>query len=174
MKLIWCSGFPKMYAWLDEGVGSVCHGYMCILLYMKLLWCSGFSEIYAWLEEGDGVNLPWVYVQCAIYETLSGVVVFQRCMLNWRRGWGQSVMSICAFCYIWNFFGVVVFKRCMLSWRRGGGVSLPWVYVHSAICGSDVVSWFSRDLCLIGVGMLASGICAFHYMWNFMLCSSIA
>ena len=33
-------------------MGSVCHGYMCILLYMKLNRCSGFPEIYAQLEEG--------------------------------------------------------------------------------------------------------------------------
>ena len=36
VKLIWCSGFPEIYAQLEEGVGSVCHGYMCILLYVKL------------------------------------------------------------------------------------------------------------------------------------------
>ena len=30
---------------------------------------------------------------------------------------------------------------------------MPWVYVHSAICGTDAVYWFFRDLCLIG------GIC---------------
>ena len=46
MKVIWCSGFPDIYAHL-EGVGSICHGYMCIVLYMKLLWCTGFAEIYA-------------------------------------------------------------------------------------------------------------------------------
>ena len=28
---------------LEEGVGSVCHGYMCILLYMKLIGCSGVA-----------------------------------------------------------------------------------------------------------------------------------
>ena len=33
-------------------MGSVCHGYMCILLYVKLNLCSSFSEIYAQLEEG--------------------------------------------------------------------------------------------------------------------------
>ena len=64
-------------------MGSVCHGYMCILLYMKLFWCSGFPEIYARLGEGVGVSLPWVYVHSAIYETF-GVVVFQRSMLDWR------------------------------------------------------------------------------------------
>ena len=35
-------------------MGSVCHGYMCIVLYMKLIWCNGFPEIYGHLEEGDG------------------------------------------------------------------------------------------------------------------------
>ena len=33
-------------------MGSVCHGYMCILLYVKLIWCSGFPEIYAHLGGG--------------------------------------------------------------------------------------------------------------------------
>ena len=27
-------------------------------------------------------------------------MVFQRSMLDWRRGWGQSSMGICALCYI--------------------------------------------------------------------------
>ena len=30
-------------------MGSVCHGYMFILLYVKLLQCIGFPEIYAQL-----------------------------------------------------------------------------------------------------------------------------
>ena len=32
-------------------MGSVFHGYMCILVYVKLMWCSGFSEIYCQLDE---------------------------------------------------------------------------------------------------------------------------
>ena len=32
---------------IGGGVGSICHGYMCILLYMKLMWCSGVGLIYA-------------------------------------------------------------------------------------------------------------------------------
>ena len=35
MKLIWCNGFPKIYAQLEEGVGSICHRYMCIVLYIS-------------------------------------------------------------------------------------------------------------------------------------------
>ena len=50
-----------------RGVGSICHGYMCIVLYMKLICCNGFPDIYAWLGEGDEVHLPWVYVHCAIH-----------------------------------------------------------------------------------------------------------
>ena len=29
---------------LEEKVEAVCHGYMCILLYVKLIWCSGLSD----------------------------------------------------------------------------------------------------------------------------------
>ena len=98
--------------------------YMCILLYIKVIWCSGFPEIYAQLEEGMGSVCAWVYVHSSICETylellcciflwwigggtldlgicafcyilkLFGVVIFQRSMLNWRRGWVQSAMGI--------------------------------------------------------------------------------
>ena len=54
-------------------------------------------------------------------------MVFQRSMLDWRRGWGQSAMGICELCYIYmNLFGVMVFQRSTLDWRRGGEVDLPW------------------------------------------------
>ena len=70
MELIWCNGFPEIYSPLEMGVGLICHGYMCIMLYMKLIWCNGFPEIYGQSEEGrSGVILPWVDVHCAIYET---------------------------------------------------------------------------------------------------------
>ena len=35
----------------------MCHGYMCILLYMNLMQCSGVAEIYGQLV-GGGVSLP--------------------------------------------------------------------------------------------------------------------
>ena len=37
MTLNQCSSFRGIYAQLEEGVGSVCHGYMSILLYMKFI-----------------------------------------------------------------------------------------------------------------------------------------
>ena len=35
MKLIRCNGFPQIYAQLEEGVGSICHRHMCIVLYLS-------------------------------------------------------------------------------------------------------------------------------------------
>ena len=72
-------------------------------------------------------------------------------MVDWR-GWGQSAMGKCAFCYICNLFGAVVLHRAMVDQRRGHGVSLPWVYVHSAIYETYLVQWFFRDLWLTGGG----------------------
>ena len=51
--------------WGQYAIGK----YALLYTYMKLIWCNGFPEIYAPLEEGFLVNLPWLYVHCAIYET---------------------------------------------------------------------------------------------------------
>ena len=119
MKLIWCHGFAEIYAQLDGGF--ICFGCICIVIYMKHIWCNGFPEIYAQLEEG---------------------------------GWGQSVMGICALCYIQNFFGVMVFQRSILNWRRGG-VNLAWVYVHCtiyickfgvAVCKASMLGWGGQSV----------------------------
>ena len=45
------------------GGGSVCHGYICILLYLKLIGCTGVAETYGHLE--GGVHLTLVYVHSA-------------------------------------------------------------------------------------------------------------
>ena len=42
----------SMFVW--RGVGSVCHRYMCILLYVKLIGCNGLAEMYGCLEEWVG------------------------------------------------------------------------------------------------------------------------
>ena len=54
----------------------------------------------------------------------------------------------------------------------GDGVSLPWVYMHSSVCGTYLVYWFSRDLCSIGGGggvrlpqvYVHSSICETYYV----------
>ena len=169
VKLLQCSGFPEIYAWLEEGAlghsamgicaflymsnfcsvvvfqrsmldwrrgkGSVCHGYMCILLYVRLIWCSGFPEIYAWLEEGGMGSVCHGYMCILLYVKLNWCSSFPE-IYGWleEEAWSQSAMGICAFFSMWNLFGVVVFQRSMLDWRRGHGVSLPQVYVYSSLC----------------------------------------
>ena len=107
---IWCYSIPNIYAQL-KGV-SICHGYICMLLYMKPIWCNGIPENLCSIEGesichgyicillymqtylllqysrylcsiGGGVNLPCIYVHAALYESLCGVMVFQRSMINW-------------------------------------------------------------------------------------------
>ena len=75
-------------------MGSVCHGYMCILLYVKCIQCSGFPEIYAQLDGGRfEVSLPWVYVHSSICETIFDVVVvFQRSILRLEE---EGLASVC-------------------------------------------------------------------------------
>ena len=63
--------------------------------------------------------------------SLCGVVV---CIDLWLIAGGTSALGICAFCYMLNLFGVVVFHRSLVNWRRGA-----LVYVHSAICETDLV-----------------------------------
>ena len=50
-------------------MGSVCHGYMCILLYGKLIWYMVFLRSMLDWRRGDGVSLAWVYVHSSIHET---------------------------------------------------------------------------------------------------------
>ena len=86
-----------MDLWLI-GRGSICHGYMCILLYVRLMGFNGVAWIYCQLAGGpsvmgicafcyiwnlfsvmvlhgsivnwQGVHLPWVYVDSAICELM--------------------------------------------------------------------------------------------------------
>ena len=46
-SVLWCI----MDVWSIFG-GSVCHGFICILLYMKLIGCTGVAEISGHLEMG--------------------------------------------------------------------------------------------------------------------------
>ena len=48
MKLSQCSGLPEIFGQLEEGVGVV---------------------VYYQIAGGGGVNMPWVYMLSAIYET---------------------------------------------------------------------------------------------------------
>ena len=59
-------------------MGSVCHGYMCILLYMKLIWCSGFPGDLC-LIGGRGLgSVCHGYICILLYFKLFSVVVLHR------------------------------------------------------------------------------------------------
>ena len=60
----------------------------------------------------------------------------------------------------------------MVNWK-GEGVYLTCVYVHSAICETCIVYWYSIDVCLIGMGYIRPGyMCILLYL-KLMWCSSI-
>ena len=45
---VWCSSIQDIYAQLQWGL--ICHGYMCIVLYIyrsAKFWCSSIQGIYA-------------------------------------------------------------------------------------------------------------------------------
>ena len=79
-----------------------------------------------------------VYVHCAICETY---LVKWYSIHLWLIGGGTCALGICAFCYMLNLYDVVVFHRTMVNWRWGA-----LVYVHSAICETDLMWWYSLDL----------------------------
>ena len=69
MKLIWCSGFPDIYAQLEVGGGvSLSLVDVHSAIYESYLVYS-FSRDLLLIRGGGGVSLPWVYVHSAIYET---------------------------------------------------------------------------------------------------------
>ena len=49
MRLMGCNGVAWIYGHFG---GSVCHGYMCILLYVKLIGCNCVAWIYGQLKGG--------------------------------------------------------------------------------------------------------------------------
>ena len=155
---------------------------MCILLCVKLLWCSSIPYIYGQLEGGTCALSICAF--CYMFN-LWGVVVFHRCIVNWRRGpwymcillyvkllWcsgipdirgqlvgGTSALNICAFCYMLPLFGVVVFHRSMVNWRRGPWYMWILLYVKLIWC-SHIPYIYGR----LEGGTSVLSICAFCYM----------
>ena len=89
-------------------------------------------------------------------------------MLDWSRGWSQSAMGICAFCYIWNWCGVEVFQTSMFNRRRGWGQSAMSICTFCYIWNLFGAAVFQRPILYWrrGWGHSAMGICASCYIWN--------
>ena len=135
---------------------------------MKLIWCSGFPEIYWLIGGGGGVNLPWVYVHSAIYETFF-VSWFSRDLCSIGGGGGVNLPWVYVHCAIYETYVVSWFSRDLCSIGGGGGsichrdmCIVQYIYIY--ICGIYVVYWFSRDLYFIGEGWDQSdmGICTIY------------
>ena len=154
MKLIWCSGFPEIYAELEEGCPSAMgRCAFCYLwnLYMwnlygvvalhrsmfnwrgRSLFAMGISAFCYMLNLCDVMVLHRsevsICASCYMWN-LHGVVVFHISVVDWG-GRGTSDYGICASCYMWNLLYVMVLHRSMLYWRE---VHLPRVYLHAARC----------------------------------------
>ena len=98
----------SMLDW-ERGVGSICHRYVCIVLYiyMKLMWCNGFPKIYAQLEKwGWGQSAMGICALCYIYMKLIWCNGFSQISagLMGGRSAGRSAK-----------FGAAVFKASMLN-----------------------------------------------------------
>ena len=72
------------------------------------------------------VNLPWVYMHFAIYETC-GVMVYQRSMLNWGGSIYNGYMCILLYMKLMWCNG---FPEIYARLEEGAGVNLPWVMVY--------------------------------------------
>ena len=81
MKLLWCNGFPEMYAQLEEGVGSICHRYMYIVLYIYDLQVDLTRSAKFCVAVFKASMLDWG-VTSASRSAKLGVVVFKASMLN--------------------------------------------------------------------------------------------
>ena len=88
--------FSRDLCLIGGGLGSVCHGYMCILLHVKLIWCSCFPEIYAQLEQGVG-SVCHRYMCILLYLKLIWYIGFPEIYAQLEEGKGQSAIGICAF-----------------------------------------------------------------------------
>ena len=111
---------------------SVCHGYMCILLYMQVIWCSSFPDIYAQLEVGGGVSLPLVDVHSAIYESYL-VYSFSRDLLLIRGGGGSVCHGYMCILLYMKLIWCSGFPEIYAQLQMGVGSVCHGVYVHSAM-----------------------------------------
>ena len=111
------------------------HSAICSNLFGVVIFHTSLVD---WSE----VHLPYRYMCILLYVKLiqcSGIALGS--MVNWRRG----SFGICAFCCIVsNLFDVAIFHTSMVYWE--GGTSALQVYVHSAICETYLVQWYSIDL----------------------------
>ena len=107
-----------------RGWSPVCHGYMCILLYVKLIWCSGVAQIYCQVEEGMGsfCHGYMCVVHSAIYETY----MVQWCCIDLCSIEGGSICH--GYMYILLYVKVIVCSGVAEICYQLGGISAMGIY----------------------------------------------
>ena len=114
---VWCSGIQGIYA---QG-GSI--HYRSMLHHYTSPCQSTIGPCYTIIPQKSAQG---ICALCYMWN-LCGVVVFHGSMVNWRRGWGQSVIKL-----IWC-------KGFPDIYAQLGCVNLLWVYVHCAIYETHLV-----------------------------------
>ena len=79
-------------------------------------------------------------------------MVFQRSLLDLRRGCSQSAMGMCAFIHISNLFGVVILQRSISEWRRGCIHSAMGIGAFFSMSNLYLILLFHIYICWIGGG----------------------
>ena len=107
--------------------GSICQGYMCILLYVTCIGCHGFAYIYAWLEEGVG-SVCHGYMCILLYVKLIGCNGVAETYAWLEEGvvmvLHRSLISVCTSSEHMNSYLMsVCTSSCSLHVTVGGGIS---------------------------------------------------
>ena len=86
-------------------------------------------------------------------------MVFHRSMLDWRRGWGQSPIGICALCYIYIYIYIYIYMK--LIWCNG----FAEIYTRSVIrCAKCGVAVLEASMLNWGVSVCHGYMCIVLYM----------
>ena len=79
------------------------------------------------------VSVCYWYISFFYMSNLFVVVVLLRSIPDWRRGWSQSAIGICAFLYMLYQFCIVVFQTSMLDWKRALSVCYGYMCIFQYV-----------------------------------------
>ena len=133
--------------------GSVCHWYICILLYVKLIGCNGVAWMYGWLE---GVCLPWVYLHSFYMWNLLGVMVKHGCIeggsiCHWLSAFVDH-SSISETYWLYGYMCILLYSETY--WLYWCSMNL-WLIEGRSIChGYICILWYVKLIGCDGVAWI--------------------
>ena len=94
MKHTWCSGFPEIYAQLEEGIRSGCHDDLGMCAFYYICNCFGVVVLHRstvnW-RRGDAVCVHW-YLCILLYGKLMQSRGLPQMYGQLEEGWGLSAL----------------------------------------------------------------------------------